>query len=366
MSNLLSYAGWTFLPNLVTGWLQSLYYGITVRAGDPRPAPGSPRYMKHRRRIYILVILAYLLYTIIEADWELRRAGDFYQDLGLPYNVEEKTIKSRFRRLAALHHPDKISSAEARSQSEAYFVHLKQAQDTLLEPAKRFAYERFGPDILHWKHCSSRRDYILTGVQSIVPYYAAGGMFMIFLGMLGYFEWGRYWRYLFFSALLVFEVHTVTRPYFPPISSKLVTPVLSVFTLRRRVAYLPFQQLVLARKITLTLFIALGQLGPLFQLQAPPSSNGAAKDPKSITQQNQQLNRLEQFSRAADFEATRLMGLEMAPFAGDTQALREVRAKLKDWLVQNTIRADPEVRDAVGRVMNRRRTDAPTGARGTR
>ena len=45
------------------------------------------------------VVLAYLLYTIVEADYELRRAGDFYQDLGLPHSVDEKGIKSRFRRL---------------------------------------------------------------------------------------------------------------------------------------------------------------------------------------------------------------------------------------------------------------------------
>ena len=53
----------------------------------------------------------------------------------------------------------------------------------------------------------------------------------------------------------------------------------------------------------------------------------------------------------------------MAPFAGDEQALNEVRAKMKEWLVQNTIRADPEVRDAVGRVMGRRRDGAPPDAK---
>ena len=45
------------------------------------------------------VIVLYLLYTIFEADHWLRQAGDFYQDLGLPPGADEKTIKSRFRRL---------------------------------------------------------------------------------------------------------------------------------------------------------------------------------------------------------------------------------------------------------------------------
>lgn len=50
-----------------------------------------------------------------------------------------------------------------------------------------------------------------------------------------------------------------------------------------------------------------------------------------------------------------MLALDMAPFAGDEQALKDVRGTMKEWLVQNTIRADPEVRDAVGRVMGRRK-----------
>lgn len=50
-----------------------------------------------------------------------------------------------------------------------------------------------------------------------------------------------------------------------------------------------------------------------------------------------------------------MLALDMAPFAGDKQALKDVRGKMKEWLVQNTIRADPEVRDAVGKVMERRK-----------
>lgn len=84
---------------LVTGWIQSLYYGITIRAGDPKPQPGTPRYFKHRRRINIAVIVIYLLYTVYEADYWVRQTGDFFQDLELPVDVDEKKIKSRFRRL---------------------------------------------------------------------------------------------------------------------------------------------------------------------------------------------------------------------------------------------------------------------------
>ena len=44
-------------------------------------------------------------------------------------------------------HPDKVSAAD-RPAAEARFVHLKIARDVLTDPVKRFAYDRFGPDIL--------------------------------------------------------------------------------------------------------------------------------------------------------------------------------------------------------------------------
>ncbi|CRK23063.1 hypothetical protein BN1723_012882 [Verticillium longisporum] len=75
MSNFLSLLGWSFLPNFVTGWTQTIYYSITIRAGDPRPQPGSARYITHRRRIHFLVVSLYLVYTLYEADHDLRRDG---------------------------------------------------------------------------------------------------------------------------------------------------------------------------------------------------------------------------------------------------------------------------------------------------
>lgn len=45
------------------------------------------------------VVIVYLLYTIYETDYWMRRESDFYQDLGLNLDADEKKIKSKFRRL---------------------------------------------------------------------------------------------------------------------------------------------------------------------------------------------------------------------------------------------------------------------------
>ena len=93
---------------------------------------------------------------------------------------------------AAIHHPDKASILGEDLPSDAFFVQLKLAQDTLLNPTKRFAYDRFGPDILRWQHCSSIRDYLLVGLQAAAPMYVGSAIFMVILGVTGYLQWGRF------------------------------------------------------------------------------------------------------------------------------------------------------------------------------
>jgi hypothetical protein len=85
----------------VTGWAQAIWYRLTTRAGDPMPQPGTPRYQRHNRIIFALVVASYLLYTVYEVDWNVRREGDFYRDLGVPLDVQEKRLQSHFRKLSA-------------------------------------------------------------------------------------------------------------------------------------------------------------------------------------------------------------------------------------------------------------------------
>jgi len=344
-NDLLSLAGWYFLPNLITTYLQTALYAIFIRAGDHKPTPGTPRFNRDRKRLLVFVIIAYLCYTIYEADYQLRRQSDFYTDLGVTHDVDERALQSRFRRLTVQFHPDKATGPD-KAKIEAIYVHLKLARDTLVDPAKRFAYDRFGPDILQWRQCKNIRDFVFTGVQSTTIYYVASGSVLVLLGVLGYFQQGKFWRYLVMASLFVIELHTMMRPDFPALLTKVINPFLEATKLRS--PYLPFQMLVLLRKLAITFFIALSQLGPILQ---GPQAAAAGGDAVSA----QQLDRVDALTKATDQEVTRLMGLEVMPFAGDQTSTRDLRTSLKEWLVQNTIRNDPEVKVAVGRVLDRRR-----------
>lgn len=362
----------TLPPQLVTGWVQTIYYGLSIRAGDPKPRPGTPRFAEHRRRIHILVVSLYLLYTIYEADHDLRRTGTFYSDLGLPLSATERDIKSRFRRLAAVHHPDKAGAAGGDADGvNAYFVHLKTASDTLLDPARRFAYERFGPDAVLWaqlNRCVTVRDFVSRGAQLLIPYYGVAAAAMYALGLFGYLDWARYERWVVLAVMFVFELHTVTRPGRPVVFERVVDPLLQ-FWGGREAPYLPFQIIALARKLSITIYVAFSQIGPLIGAdtstgQVVPGGGRKGVNEEVLLRQN--LERLEGMAKGLDADTARTLEMEMAPFAGDPLVVQGLKGKMKEWLVQNTIRADPMVRDALGRAFQKRRMDAPSGARGTR
>lgn len=339
----------------MTGWVQTAYYAVWIRAGDPKPQPGSRQFANDRRKIQILVVLAYLIYTIYEADYQILQTGDFYRDLGVDHGVDERGLQSRFRRLTVLHHPDKVTDPSKRQLAEAYYVHLKLARDTLVDPAKRFAYDRFGPGILQWRHCTTIRDFVLTGVRDIAMYYAGTLVVLILFGILGYLQQAPYWRYWALATLFMFELFALTRSEAPAVLTKVLNPAVTLF--KTHPPYLQFQVLNLARKLMLSFFIALSQIGPLI-FPPPPGKNG---DEVS----EQQLARLDMIANSSDQEISRLMGLEVIPFTTDTRSMQELRSSMRTWLVDNTVRSNPEVRDAMGRVIARRRTDAPPGARGS-
>jgi len=234
-------------------------------------------------------------------------------------------------------------------------VHLKVCRDTLVDPAKRFAYDRFGPSILQWRHCSTIRDYVMVGVKDVATYYAGALVVFVLFGIFGYMQEAVYWRYLALASLFMFELFTLTRPEAPIILTKVVNPVMTLF--KSHPPYLQYQALDLARKLLISFFIALSQIRPLLFPPIP------GKDGEAIS--GQQLDRLDALARSSEQEVTRLMGLELIPFAGDAASMHDLRTSMRTWLVDNTVRQNPQVRDAIGRVVARRRADAPAGARGS-
>ncbi|KAE8144717.1 hypothetical protein BDV25DRAFT_166208 [Aspergillus avenaceus] len=356
MSSLLSFVGWAVLPNYVTSIVQNIYYGITIRAGEPRPQPPSPRYARHRRRIFILVVTGYLLYTLYETFHQVQIAGDFYKALGVSPLADDKLIKSRFRRLAAQHHPDKVIQGDG-VPSDNYFVYLKLAQDTLLDPAKRFAYDRYGPDMLNWGDLKTMQNYLFTGLQRSIPQYVVGLVTVIILNFTWWSSWGRYWRFFTFAALITLELALVTQPralFFPVSYIPLeLRNLLGISTKAPSFYLLPFQILTLAQRASVTMHIFISQVTPPEVSKGSSSAPGERIHPQTM----QRLAQLVQLSRATDGESTRLLQLGFAPFQGDRESVATLRKGMKEGLVLSSVRASSGVQQAVGEVVERKQQE---------
>ncbi len=67
--------------------------------------------------------------------------ADYYETLGVTRSADEKELKSAFRKLAMQFHPDKNPGDAG---AEHKFKEIGEAYETLKDPQKRAAYDRFG------------------------------------------------------------------------------------------------------------------------------------------------------------------------------------------------------------------------------
>ncbi len=70
-------------------------------------------------------------------------ADDYYQTLGVSRDADEGALKSAYRKLAMKFHPDRNPGDET---AEHKFKEINEAYDTLKDPQKRAAYDRYGHD----------------------------------------------------------------------------------------------------------------------------------------------------------------------------------------------------------------------------
>jgi curved DNA-binding protein CbpA len=153
--------------------------------------PQTPRFELHRRRIFILVIVSYLLYTLYETFHQVQVAGNYYTLLDVTPFDTDKTIQSKFRRLAARYHPDKIGHQDG---ADILFMLLRQAEETLLDPVQRFAYDRFGPDALKWggQLKTTQEFFMISLTRLVLPQYVMSLAAMLVLNWLWWGGFGRY------------------------------------------------------------------------------------------------------------------------------------------------------------------------------
>lgn len=189
-SHLASFVAWQLLPSFLSSLLLQAFYRLfpsrrpTVQpnAHPVQIASENARATRHARRARIVLVTGYLGYTLLSA-YLAQSAGyaqNYYALLGLDRAVIEqeggKAVKTHWRKLARVYHPDKVGK-----QGEELFVQLRRGVETLEDERRRWAYERWGPEVAEWGRVSGQREYLVRGVQQTAVFWvlAAGSVFML-------------------------------------------------------------------------------------------------------------------------------------------------------------------------------------------
>ena len=103
--------------------------------------------------------------------------ADYYETLGVSKTADEKDLKSAFRKMAMKYHPDKNPGDAAAEQK---FKDVNEAYETLKDPQKRAAYDRYG-------HAAFENG----GMNGAAHGFGAGGFADIFEDIFGDMMGGR-------------------------------------------------------------------------------------------------------------------------------------------------------------------------------
>merc|ERR1719219_902989 len=119
-------------------WEACLEKGERMEHKDP--------WKKTRQRIALIfifigwILFAMIVYQISQFDYEMANF-DPYEILGVSLDADKKTIKSQYKKLSLIYHPDKPTG------NEKLFMKLRKAYDALTDETARYNWEHYGnPD----------------------------------------------------------------------------------------------------------------------------------------------------------------------------------------------------------------------------
>jgi translocation protein SEC63 len=97
------------------------------------------------------LVMAWMIYLIMTTEATVGNIYDPYQILGIKRSATEREIKSRYRKLTLLYHPDKVQldagSNQTMEDATNYYVELSKAYKTLTDEEIRNNYIQYGhPD----------------------------------------------------------------------------------------------------------------------------------------------------------------------------------------------------------------------------
>ncbi|CAK5266076.1 unnamed protein product [Mycena citricolor] len=290
--------GWAFVPHHATQQAVKILHYVLLRFFQiTPPRAGTLEYQRDYRYTFAVVVLGYLIYTLIQGSNAM--LPNYYEMLGVYPNADEGSLKLAFRQFAKRYHPDRVGP-----QGEALFIQVRDAFEALKNPTVRFAYDRFGPAVLGWTHCSTTGEYLRQGLTQSLGYHVVAGAVLVFWTAIGETSPVAFWRYLLCFSLFVSELSLIVSPSPSLVPSGLLlgdptegpsNRTLLHLLFPRRVAY---QHILFLHQLFLFMSIALSRVAPQF-----------LPDPNKVTEA--MTHRLLHLVTNVDCEASQLLHSEL-------------------------------------------------------
>lgn len=341
MQGTLSFVGWFVLPTLLTTFVQTVYYRIITPVGEPRPLRKSARYRRDHRKIFKIIIICYLLFTIFEAFYNvmydpksnMASNNSLYSVLEIKArnlgSITPTELRGSFRKLSLKYHPDKVAAAAASAQNagragktvntafslfsstktqdytswssekiEGHYIRIKAAYDVLSNPVTRFGYDRFGPLGIKWaRKFDALLDTANSGDRTADNSIAAATMLeFVVLGLRN--SALSFYVGSFAAVLVMYLIGYPKTGHTWRIFATCVGLFIELFMITRPLStiyyyfpimgwlgLLPYQMVSVIHSLLITSYIALNQLGPL--VSGDPENEGSEdggkpKDPNTV------------------------------------------------------------------------------------
>lgn len=123
---------------------ETVYWEACMEKGDRLEKKDPWKKIRGRIAIFLIfigwVFIAMIIYQISQFDYEMANF-DPYEILQVSMSADKKTIKSQYKKLSLIYHPDKPTG------DEKTFMKLRKAYDALTDETARYNWEHYGnPD----------------------------------------------------------------------------------------------------------------------------------------------------------------------------------------------------------------------------
>ncbi|KAH6571189.1 hypothetical protein BASA60_007310 [Batrachochytrium salamandrivorans] len=302
---------WSFVPGFATKFVLGAYHTIACPRNTPQPH--DPRYKRNYNRAYIVVVVVYLVYSIVQAERSLPSNFHNLLNVGIGSRFEQKQLRTNYVAMSLQYHPvcfilafrfkllliiaspslthlwlhldcklGPMVTPIPRSKDKSHtkdeqdmYILVRQAYETLRNPTLRQAYNKLGMDALECTHCKTERDFVHESTHSWLVFYSVTAGISVLLSILGRMDFGRYWRLSGFFAIAAIEAYLI-------FSADDIMPYVLPW---RTVS----QKIELLRQLFITVSIAIAQIGPiLFPVDTRPPRHQILELEQAIDMQTRQ------------------------------------------------------------------------------